>query len=164
MKLARYGDQGAERPVLIDSIGQLRDLSSQIDDVSSACLMASGLDRLRAIDPESLPIVAGSPRLGPCVGGIGKLVAIGLNYSDHAEETGMKLPSEPIVFMKATSSICGPTDAIEIPRTSEKTDWEVELGVVIGKRAKNITEADAAQHIAGYCTVNDVSERAFQAK
>ncbi len=164
MKLARYGDQGAERPGLIDSTGQLRDLSSHIDDVSSACLAAAELDRLRALDPDGLPVVAGSPRLGPCVVGVGKLVAIGLNYTDHAEEAGMEVPSEPIVFMKATSSICGPTDAIEIPKTSEKTDWEVELGVVIGKRAKNIVEAEAAQHIAGYCTVNDVSERAFQAE
>lgn len=164
MKLVRYGDDGDERPGLIDSTGRLRDLSAHLGDVSGASLAASELDRLRAIDADTLPAVTGSPRLGPCVGGVGKLIAIGLNYSDHAEETGMKLPPEPIVFMKATSSICGPTDDIEIPRTSEKTDWEVELGVVIGKRAKNIDEADAAGHIAGYCTVNDVSERAFQAE
>ncbi len=164
MKRVRYGEVGSERPGLIDSAGQLRDLSSHLDDVTGAALAPQELERLRSIDPESLSAVAGEPRLGACVGNVGKLIAIGLNYSDHAEETGMKMPPEPIVFMKATSSICGPTDDIEIPRTSEKTDWEVELGVVIGSRAKNIEEADAASHIAGYCTVNDVSERAFQAE
>ncbi|NQV45160.1 MAG: fumarylacetoacetate hydrolase family protein [Rhodospirillales bacterium] len=162
MKLVRYGDHGSERPGMFDSSGQLRDLSSHVDDISGSHLSAATLDKIRALDTDSLPAVSGEPRLGPCVGSIGKLVAIGLNYSDHAAEAGMNVPPEPIVFMKATSSICGPTDPIEIPRTSDKTDWEIELGVVIGKRAKNISEAEAAQHIAGYCTVNDVSERAFQ--
>jgi len=162
MKLVRYGDHGTERPGMIDSLGQLRDLSLHVDDISGPHLAAAALDKIRALDPASLPAVSGSPRLGPCVGNVGKLVAIGLNYSDHAAEAGMDVPPEPIVFMKATTSICGPTDPIEIPRTSDKTDWEIELGVVIGKRAKNISEAEAAQHIAGYCMVNDVSERAFQ--
>ncbi len=162
MKLVRYGDHGSERPGMIDSSGQLRNLSSHVDDISGSHLSVAALDKIRALDTDSLPVVSGAPRLGPCVGSVGKLVAIGLNYSDHAAEAGMNVPPEPIVFMKATSSICGPTDPIEIPRTSDKTDWEIELGVVIGKRAKNISEAEAAQHIAGYCTVNDVSERAFQ--
>lgn len=162
MKLVRYGDHGVERPGVIDSSGQLRDLSAHVDDISGVSLTTSVLDKIRALDTGGLPVISGEPRLGPCVGRVGKLVAIGLNYSDHAAEAGMNVPPEPIVFMKATTSICGPTDPIEIPRTSDKTDWEIELGVVIGKRAKNIVEADAAEYIAGYCTVNDVSERAFQ--
>ncbi|MEZ5775203.1 MAG: ureidoglycolate lyase [Hyphomicrobiaceae bacterium] len=164
MKLLRFGPKGEEKPGLLDGAGRLRDLSAAVADIAGPALSSSALDRLRAIDPASLPLVAGTPRLGPCVGAVGKLIAIGLNYSDHAAETGMEVPSEPIVFMKATSSICGPADPLEIPRGSQKTDWEVELGVVIGTRAKYVSEADALAHVAGYCVVNDVSERAFQAE
>lgn len=160
MKLLRYGPQGQEKPGILDASGQIRDLAAHVADLSGAVL--TDLDRLKAIDPQSLPLVPGTPRLGPCVGGTGKFICIGLNYSDHAAETGAKVPPEPIIFMKATSAICGPNDPILIPRTSEKTDWEVELGVVIGKPAKYITEAEALSHVAGYCVINDVSERAFQ--
>jgi 2-keto-4-pentenoate hydratase/2-oxohepta-3-ene-1,7-dioic acid hydratase in catechol pathway len=159
MKLLRYGPQGAERPGILDGEGRIRDLSGVIPDVAGEVL--TRLDTLH-VDPETLPLVEGSPRLGPCVGGTGKFICIGLNYSDHAAETGAKVPSEPIIFMKATSAICGPNDPILIPRGSEKTDWEVELGVVIGKPAKYVTEAQALAHVAGYCVINDVSERAFQ--
>lgn len=159
MKLLRYGPHGAERPGILDGEGRIRDLSGVIPDVAGEVL--TRLDTLH-VDPETLPLVEGSPRLGPCVGGTGKFICIGLNYSDHAAETGAKVPSEPIIFMKATSAICGPNDPILIPRGSEKTDWEVELGVVIGKPAKYVTEAQALAHVAGYCVINDVSERAFQ--
>jgi len=159
MKLLRYGPQGSERPGILDGEGRIRDLSGVIPDVAGEVL--TRLDTLH-VDPETLPLVEGSPRLGPCVGGTGKFICIGLNYSDHAAETGAKVPSEPIIFMKATSAICGPNDPILIPRGSEKTDWEVELGVVIGKPAKYVTEAQALAHVAGYCVINDVSERAFQ--
>ena len=159
MKLLRYGPQGAERPGILDGKGRIRDLTGVIPDVAGEVL--TRLDTLK-IDPETLPLVEGTPRLGPCVGGTGKFICIGLNYSDHAAETGAKVPSEPIIFMKATSAICGPNDPILIPRGSEKTDWEVELGVVIGKPAKYVTEAQALDHVAGYCVINDVSERAFQ--
>lgn len=164
MKLLRYGPPGQEKPGLLDAEGRIRDLSGQVADIGGAVLSPEGIAGLKAIDPASLPLVDGSPRLGPCVADIGKMVCIGLNYSDHAAETGAQVPSEPIVFMKATSAIVGPNDDLEIPRGSEKTDWEVELGVVIGKTAKYVSEADAMDHVAGYCVVNDVSERAFQAE
>ena len=160
MKLARYGDLGAEKPGLFDDEGILRDLSAHVADIDGDLL--SNLSQLDGIDPRSLLKVAGSPRLGPCVAGTGKFICIGLNYSDHAAETGMVVPSEPVIFMKATSAICGPNDAVILPRESEKTDWEVELGVVIGKTAKYVTESDAFDHVAGYCVVNDYSERHFQ--
>jgi 2-keto-4-pentenoate hydratase/2-oxohepta-3-ene-1,7-dioic acid hydratase in catechol pathway len=159
MKLLRYGPAGAEKPGVLDSAGRIRDLSGVVADIGGEVL--TRLDGLQ-VDVEALPLVEGSPRLGPCVVGTGKFICIGLNYSDHAAETGAKVPPEPIIFMKATSAICGPNDPILIPRGSEKTDWEVELGVVIGKPAKYVSEADAMRHVAGYCVVNDVSERAFQ--
>jgi len=162
MKLLRYGPAGAEKPALLDATGALRDLSGQISDIAGATLDDTSLDRLRALDPATLPLVPGTPRIGACVGQVGKMVCIGLNYADHAAEAGMDLPPEPIVFFKATSAIIGPDDTVEIPRGSEKTDWEVELGVVIGKTAKYITEAEALDHVAGYCIVNDISERDFQ--
>lgn len=162
MKLLRYGPQGAEEPGLLDSAGTIRDLSSVVADLDGAALSPDGLAKLAALDPAGLPEVDGASRIGPCVAGVGKFIAIGLNYSDHAAESGLEVPPEPVVFMKATSSICGPNDNVEIPRGSEKTDWEVELGVVIGSTAKYVEEADALNHVAGYCVVNDVSERAFQ--
>lgn len=161
MKFVRYGDKGREKPAVLDRQGRIRDLSGHIRDLDGEAL--SRLDELRAMDPEALPLVGGEPRLGACVAGVGKIMAIGLNYADHAAETGAAIPKEPILFMKATSAISGPFDDVEIPRGSEKTDWEVELGVVIGRRAKYIDEKDAFDHIAGYCIVNDVSERDFQA-
>ena len=162
MKLLRYGAPGLEKPGLMHTDGTLRDLSAHIPDVAGAVL--TNLPALAALDAGSLPIVSGTPRLGPCVAGTGKFICIGLNYSDHAAETGAKVPPEPIIFMKATSAICGPNDPILIPRGSEKTDWEVELGVVIGKPGKYLTEAEALDHVAGYCVINDVSERAYQAE
>jgi 2-keto-4-pentenoate hydratase/2-oxohepta-3-ene-1,7-dioic acid hydratase in catechol pathway len=162
MKLLRYGGVGEERPGMLDGEGAIRDLSGVVPDIAGATLLPEGLARLRQIDPSTLPRVNGSPRLGPCVAGVGKFICVGLNYSDHAAESGMALPAEPIVFMKATSAICGPFDDVVIPRGSQKTDWEVELGVVIGKPAKYVAEADALQHVAGYCVINDLSERAFQ--
>ncbi len=162
MKLLRYGPAGAEKPGMLDGAGVLRDLSGAVDDIAGEALLPESLARLGALDPATLPQVGGDPRLGPCVGRVGKFIAIGLNYSDHARETGMAIPEEPVVFTKATSSICGPNDDTLIPRGSTKLDWEVELGFVIGTPGKNIAEADAARHIAGYCVVNDVSERAFQ--
>ncbi|MDP5218066.1 ureidoglycolate lyase [Ruegeria sp. 2205SS24-7] len=162
MKLLRYGPDGSERPGLLDGDGNIRDLSGQITDLNGDALGDAALDRLRALDAAALPLVEGQPRIGACVGQVGKFIAIGLNYADHAAEAGMELPAEPIVFFKATSSICGPNDPIEIPRGSQKTDWEVELGIVIGKHAKYITEDEALDHVAGYCTINDVSEREFQ--
>jgi 2-keto-4-pentenoate hydratase/2-oxohepta-3-ene-1,7-dioic acid hydratase (catechol pathway) len=162
MKLVRYGAPGAEKPGLIDAGGRIRDLSSHMSDVAGATLDPEALARLAALDPASLPEVSGNPRLGPCVGGIGKFICIGLNYSDHAAETGASVPPEPIVFMKATSAISGPDDDLVIPRGSVKTDWEVELGVVIGRTAKYVSEDEALDYVAGYCTVHDVSERAFQ--
>ncbi len=160
MKLVRYGARGAERPGLLDEHGQLRDLSGVIGDIDAGAL--GQLDRLGALDPASLPPVEGTPRLGPCIAGVGKFMCIGLNYSDHAAETGMEVPPEPVLFMKATSAICGATDPIILPRGSQKTDWEVELGVIIGRAGKYIDPARALDHVAGYCVVNDVSERAFQ--
>lgn len=162
MKLLRYGETGAEKPGLIDADGKIRDLSAQIADVAGADIDPSKLAELGKLDPASLPLVEGNPRLGPCVASTGKFICIGLNYSDHAAETGAEVPKEPIIFMKATSAICGPNDPIIIPRGSEKTDWEVELAVIIGRHAKYVSEADALDHVAGYAVTNDVSERAFQ--
>ena len=161
MKLLRYGPPGREKPGLLDPTGTIRDLSSVIADVGGDALMPESLAKLRQLDPNTLPAVDGSPRIGPCVAGVGKFLCVGLNYSDHAAESGMKVPAEPIIFMKATSSIVGPNDELEIPRGSEKTDWEVELGVVIGRTAKYVDEARAMDHVAGFCVVHDVSERAF---
>jgi 2,4-diketo-3-deoxy-L-fuconate hydrolase len=162
MKLVRYGAAGHEKPGLIDAAGHLRDLSAQVDDIAGAVLLPDGLAKLAAIDPESLSLVEGEPRIGPCVGRVGKFLCIGLNYSDHAAETGATVPPEPILFMKPTSAIVGPNDEVRIPRGSVKTDWEVELGIVIGTKAKYVEEANAEAHIAGYCLINDVSERAYQ--
>ena len=162
MKLLRYGDRGQEKPGMLDGDGAIRDLSGQIDDLAGDVLTPAGLDKLRALDPASLPKVEGSPRIGPCVAQVGKFICIGLNYADHAAESGLDVPPEPVVFFKATSAIQGPDDPIEIPRGSTKTDWEVELGVIIGKPAKYVPEADAMDHVAGYCVVNDLSERDFQ--
>jgi 2-keto-4-pentenoate hydratase/2-oxohepta-3-ene-1,7-dioic acid hydratase in catechol pathway len=162
MKLVRYGQPGEEKPGLVDAEGHLRDLSIVAGDVAGKTLLPESMAHLAQIDATSLPRVAGSPRIGPCVGHVGKFVCIGLNYADHAAESGMAVPREPVVFMKATSCISGPYDDIVLPRGSEKTDWEVELGVVIGRPAKYVTEEDALSHVAGYCVVNDVSERAFQ--
>jgi 2-keto-4-pentenoate hydratase/2-oxohepta-3-ene-1,7-dioic acid hydratase in catechol pathway len=162
MKLLRYGPPGGEKPGLLDARGGLRDLSGVIPDLSGNALHPDSIDRLRALDPFALPRVEGDVRIGPCVAGVGKFICIGLNYSDHAAESGMAVPVEPILFMKATSAICGPHDGILIPRGSQKTDWEVELGVVIGKTARYVSEAEAQSHVAGYCVVNDLSERAFQ--
>ncbi len=160
MKLVRYGERGAEKPGMIDTNGDLRDLSGEISDIAGDVL--ADLGALARLDPQRLPKVAGTPRLGACVGGSGKFMCIGLNYSDHAAESGMAVPPEPVLFMKATSAICGPDDPVIIPRGATKTDWEVELGVVIGKPAKYVDATDALAHVAGYCVVNDVSERAFQ--
>ncbi len=166
MKLLRYGPRGAERPGLLDAAGRVRDLSAHVRDIGGNTLTPEGLDRLRALDPSSLPLVEGRPqdglRLGACVGSAGKFICIGLNYADHAAETNAPIPREPIVFAKWTSAIVGPDDDVEIPRGSVKTDWEVELGVVIGKPGRYIDEADAMDHVAGYCVINDVSEREFQ--
>ena len=162
MKLLRFGAVGAEKPGLLDADGKIRDLSSIIDDVAGAALDDASLAKIRAMDISSLPIVEGNPRLGACVGNVGKFICIGLNYADHAAESGLDLPEEPVIFFKATSAISGPHDDVEIPRTSVKTDWEVELGVVIGKHTKYITREEALDHVAGYCVVNDLSERDFQ--
>ena len=162
MKLLRHGPSGAERPGLMHSDGTLRDLSGVVADIGGDVLSDAGLAKLRALDAGALPVVAAGTRLGACVAGTGKFICIGLNYADHAAESGMAAPPEPVVFMKATSAICGPDDPIIIPRTSVKTDWEVELAVIIGTKAKYVSEADAMAHVAGYCVSNDVSERAFQ--
>jgi 2-keto-4-pentenoate hydratase/2-oxohepta-3-ene-1,7-dioic acid hydratase in catechol pathway len=162
MKLIRYGLIGQEKPGMVDSNGNIRDLSGEIADVSGEALLQPSLDRLKKVDIDSLPLITGSPRIGACVGRVGKFICIGLNYSDHAAEAGMKVPEEPVIFMKATSAICGPNDDVVIPRGSRKTDWEVELGVVIGRPAKYVSAADALSHVAGYCVINDVSDRAFQ--
>ncbi|MBQ0804631.1 MAG: fumarylacetoacetate hydrolase family protein [Sulfitobacter sp.] len=161
MKLVRYGETGAEKPGLMDG-DTLRDLSGVIPDITGAVLDDTTLDKLRAIDPASLPKVKGAPRLGPCVGNIGKFLCIGLNYSDHAAETGADIPKHPILFFKANSAIVGPNDDVVMPRGSTHTDWEVELGVVIGKKAKYVSKEDALEYVAGYCVINDVSERFFQ--
>ena len=162
MKLLRFGEPGKEHPGILHADGTIRDLSGVVKDIGGPTLLPESIARLRSIDPGTLPKVAGSPRLGPCVAGVGKFICVGLNYSDHAAESNMPVPAEPIIFMKATSSICGPNDEVVIPRGSQKSDWEVELGVVIGKPAKYASEADAMSHVAGYCVVNDLSERAFQ--
>ncbi|MDR8477087.1 fumarylacetoacetate hydrolase family protein [Serratia sp. IR-2025] len=162
MKLLRYGQPGQERPGMLDTQGHLRDLSQHIADVGGAALLPASLAKLRALDSATLPLVEGQPRIGACVGGIGKFICIGLNYADHAAETGAAIPEEPVVFNKWTSAVVGPYDRVEIPRGSQKTDWEVELGVVIGQGGRYISEADAMRHVAGYCVINDVSEREYQ--
>ena len=162
MKLLRYGSTGQERPAILAADGKLRDLSGVITDLAGEFLLPESIEKVRHTDVSLLPAVQGQPRIGPCVGKVGKFICIGLNYSDHAKEAGMAVPAEPVLFMKATSSICGPDDDIVIPRGSKKTDWEVELGVVVGKPGKYIEEEDALSHVAGYCLINDVSERAFQ--
>lgn len=162
MRLLRFGNAGAEKPGALDSNGNIRDLSSVVPDIGGTVLHPQSLARLRGLDILSLPIVDSSCRIGPCVASTGKFMCIGLNYSDHAAESGMAVPSEPVVFMKATSSICGPNDDVELPKGSLKSDWEVELGVVIGTRAKYVSKETALSHVAGYCVVNDLSERAFQ--
>ena len=162
MKLVRYGEKGAEKPGLIDKSGQLRDLSAHLKDLDGNAYSPASLKKLAAIDPASLPAVAGKPRLGAPVTGISKFVAIGLNYADHAKETGAQIPSEPIFFLKANTALSGPHDAVEKPRGSTKLDWEVEIAAIIGSRAKYVSEADALNHVAGYCICNDVSERNFQ--
>ena len=162
MKLLRYGPKGQEKPGLLDGEGRIRSLAGVVDDIAGPSLGPAALGRLRQAEASGLAVVDGQPRIGPCVGNVGKFICIGLNYADHAAESGLKVPPEPVIFMKATSAICGPNDPVEIPRGSVKTDWEVELGVVIGTAAKYVAEADALDHVAGYCVVNDVSERTFQ--
>lgn len=162
MKLMRVGAKGQEKPAILLEDGSIRDISSLVDDIAGAALSDEALDQLRGADLQSLPELSAEDRIGPCVGQIGKFLCIGLNYADHAAEAGMDLPAEPVMFMKATSAICGPNDDVEIPRGSEKTDWEVELGIIIGKEAKYVSLEDAMSHVAGYCVVNDLSERAFQ--
>jgi 2-keto-4-pentenoate hydratase/2-oxohepta-3-ene-1,7-dioic acid hydratase in catechol pathway len=162
VKLLRYGSPGSERPGILDSEGEIRDLSAHVGDLRGAALLPDKLAKLASLEWADLPKVAGTPRIGPCIAGVGKIVCVGLNYSDHAAESNMPVPAEPILFLKASSSIVGPNDDVEIPPNSEKTDWEVELGVVIGKPGRYIPEKQALQHIAGYCVVNDISERAYQ--
>ena len=162
MKLLRYGPPGQEKPGLVDRDGRIRDLSGKIKDVTPDVLAPGKLEELARIDPNSLPLVDGKPRLGPCVAGVPKLVCVGLNYADHAAESGMPIPKEPVLFMKATTAISGPNDDVMLPKGSEKGDWEVELGIVIGTKAQYVSVHDAMKHVAGYCIVNDVSEREFQ--
>jgi 2,4-didehydro-3-deoxy-L-rhamnonate hydrolase len=166
MKLVRYGAPGQEKPGILDAAGQVRDLSAHVPDLAGAVLTPEGLAGVAALDPESLPKVQGVPqadlRLGPCIGAVGKFICIGLNYADHAAESGLPIPAEPIIFNKFTSAICGPDDDVEIPRDSLKTDWEVELGIVIGQGGKYIAQDQALAHVAGYCVINDVSEREYQ--
>ena len=164
MKLLRHGEFGEEKPGIIDQDGKIRDLSDHITDINGDTINKDSLNKIASIDLSSLPIIANSTRLGACVGNVGKFLCIGLNYSDHAAESGLPVPSEPILFSKATSAIVGPNDNVEIPRNSLETDWEVELGIIIGKKAKYINEDEAEDYIAGYCVINDVSERAFQIK
>ncbi len=164
MKLLRYGEHGAERPATMDGMGMLRDLSDHVDDISGDALSDETIARLRDLNINDLPIVEGRPRIAPCVGNVGKFLCIGLNFSDHAAEAGMDIPAHPILFMKATSAIVGAYDDVVLPRGSTATDWEVELGVVIGKPAKYVSQADALDYVAGYCIVNDVSERDYQTK
>jgi len=162
MKLLRFGPKGAEKPGIVDANGTIRDLSKHISDVGGANLSPDSLGKIAAIDFASLPKIDSSTRIGPCVGQVGKFICIGLNYADHAEESGLAVPDEPVLFFKATSAINGPDDDVIIPKTSEKTDWEVELGVIIGSHASYVSEEDAMDHVAGYCVINDLSERAFQ--
>lgn len=164
MKLLRYGPKGQEKPGLVDAEGQIRDLSRHVPDIAGDVLSPAGLAAIAALDIASLPPVEGSPRIGPCVGRVGKFLCIGLNFADHARETGKEPPSEPVVFAKAVSAICGPNDDVEIPRGSDRTDWEVEMGVVIGSPAKYISEVEAMDHVAGFCLINDLSERRFQSE
>ena len=164
MKLLRHGEFGKEKPGIIDQEGKIRDLSDYFSDINGDTISADSLKKITAIDLSTLPIVSDTTRLGACVGNVGKFLCIGLNYSDHAAESGLPVPSEPILFSKATSAIVGPNDNVEIPRNSSETDWEVELGIIIGKKAKYINESEAEEYIAGYCVINDVSERAFQIK
>ena len=164
MKLLRFGEMGQEKPGILDSNGNIRDLSGHISDINGETISEDGLKKISSIDQMSLPIVPEGTRLGACVGSIGKFLCIGLNYSDHAAESGMPVPKEPILFSKATSAVVGPNDDVEIPRNSVETDWEVELGIIIGKKAKYINEENVEEYIAGYCVVNDVSEREFQLK
>jgi ureidoglycolate lyase len=161
MKLVRYGTPGTERAGMLAADGSIRDLAEHVSDITGSTFAPEMLQTLAALDPKALPLVPGSPRLGACLRGVGKFICIGLNYSDHAAESGMEVPKEPVVFMKATSAITGPNDAVMIPRDSKKTDWEVELGVVIGREARYVEEEDALSYVAGYCVVNDLSERAF---
>ena len=162
MKLLRYGPKGREKPGILDKDGKIRDLSAHVPDIAGSVLQPDSLKKLAALEPSQLPLASGELRIGPCVGKVGKFVCIGLNYADHAAETGAPIPKEPIIFMKATSAIIGPNDEVEIPRGSVKTDWEVELGVVIGRNAKYIPENAAMDYVAGYCVINDVSEREYQ--
>ncbi len=164
MKLLRHGPAGAEKPGLLHDDGTIRDLSELVHDIAGTVLSADALAALREVDAGALPVVAADTRLGPCVGGTGKFICIGLNYADHAAESGLAVPPEPVIFMKATSAICGPNDPIIVPRGAEKTDWEVELAVIIGSTAKYVTEAEALAHVAGYAVANDVSERSFQSE
>ncbi|HDZ73433.1 MAG TPA: FAA hydrolase family protein [Aurantimonas coralicida] len=164
MKLVRYGPSGKEKPGLIDANGTLRDFGAHVGDIAGEVLSDAGLAKLKALDPSSLPAVDGTPRMGPCVGQIQKILCIGLNYSDHAAETGAEPPSEPILFAKALSALCGPNDDVEMPRGSKALDWEVELAIIIGAKAKYVSEADAMDHVAGFAIMNDVSERDFQTK
>ncbi|VVT02947.1 fumarylacetoacetate hydrolase family protein [Rhizobium sp. EC-SD404] len=162
MKLLRVGEKGRERPALLDAHGKIRDLTGIVDDIAGTTLLPDELQRLRELDPQALPELPADLRIGPCVGNVGKFICVGLNYADHAAESGLDVPKEPVIFMKATSAICGPNDDIIIPRNSLKTDWEVELGVVIGQEARYVDEANALDHVAGYCVINDLSEREFQ--
>lgn len=162
MKLVRFGPKGQEKPGVVDGEGRIRDLTAHVEDIAGAALGDAGLAKLKAIDPASLPLAPAGARLGACVGRVGKFLGIGLNYSDHAKETGAAVPAEPVLFTKHVSCLSGPNDDVVLPRGSVKTDWEAELGVVIGTPAKYVSEADALSHVAGYCVVNDVSERAFQ--
>lgn len=164
MKLLRYGPAGQEKPGIVAPDGSLRDLSATVPDIAGDVLSPQGLERLRALDPQSLPLVEGNPRLGPCVAGLQKIVCIGLNYSDHAAETGAEPPEEPIIFAKALNALCGPNDDVEMPRGSKALDWEVELAIIIGTKAKYVSEAVAMDHVAGFSIMNDVSERDFQIK
>ncbi|TCL71249.1 fumarylacetoacetate hydrolase family protein [Rhizobium sp. BK251] len=164
MKLLRYGQPGAEKPGILDADGKIRDLSAHVDDLAGGVLTAAGLQKIAALDLTTLPLATGTERIGPCVARTGKFICVGLNYADHAAETGAKIPEEPILFMKATSAITGPNDNVIIPRKSKKTDWEVELGVVIGDEARYVSEDDAMKHVAGFCLINDVSEREFQSE
>ncbi len=162
MKLLRYGPKGQEKPGLLDKAGKIRDLSAAVADINPETLAPAALDKLRKLDPASLPLVSGEPRLGPCLTEIPKIVCVGLNYTDHAKETGAAIPKEPILFMKATSSLNGPNDDVMLPKGSQKSDWEVELGIVIGSVTRYVSVHDSLKHVAGYCIVNDVSEREFQ--
>src|SRR3984957_1071955 len=162
MKLVRYGEKGQEKPGLVDKSGEIRDLSAHIGDLAGDAFSPASLSKIAGLDPTKLPVISGSPRIGAAVGGLPKFIAIGLNYSDHAAEVGMAIPAEPIVFIKANNSLCGPNDKVEKPRGSTKLDWECELAIIIGTRAKYVSEADALNYVAGYSVCNDVSERFFQ--